>query len=63
MHFIYVMNEEDKDKMLALGYMMMKEDIRNLIWVFKTKDTETFANDNDMTRSGIHFILSNTLTF
>jgi len=42
MHFIYVMSEQDKDKMLALGYVMMKEDAKNRMWVFLNKDTKTF---------------------
>lgn len=63
MHFVYVMNEQDKDKMVELGYKMMKEDVRNHIWVFQAKDTEHFSKDNEMSNAGIHFILSNTLTF
>jgi len=59
MHFIYVMSEQDKDKMLALGYVMMKEDAKNRMWVFLNKDTKTFSGD----KAGIQFILSNTLTF
>lgn len=63
MHFIYVMSEQDKDKMLALGYTMMKEDIRNHVWVFSVKDTEVFSRDIDALKAGVHFIRSNTLTF
>lgn len=59
MHFIYVMSEQDKDKMLALGYAMMKEDVKNHMWVFLNEDTKTFACNE----AGIQFILSNTLTF
>lgn len=63
MHFIYVMSEQDKDKMIALGYTLMKEDIRNFIWVFQNKDSEKFAINDEMSKAGIHFIPSNTLTF
>ena len=63
MHFIYVMSEQDKDKMISLGYMMMKEDTRNHIWVFKARDTEKFSSNEEISKAGIHFILSNTLTF
>lgn len=64
MHFIYVMSERDKDKMISLGYVLMKEDSRNHVWVFGVKDASTFsANDSEISKAGIHFILSNTLTF
>lgn len=63
MHFIYVMSEQDKNKMLALGYVLMKEDIRNRVWVFQNKNDKEFARDNEIYKSGIHFIPSNTLTF
>lgn len=64
MHFIYVMSEQDKDKMLALGYVFVQEDKRNHMWVFQNKDTETFSCGYEMSEVGIHkFVLSNTLTF
>lgn len=63
MNFVYVTSKHDKDKMLALGYVLMKEDSRNKMWVFKNKDTKTFDGDNEMSKAGIRFALSDTLTF
>lgn len=63
MHFIYVMSVRDKDKMLSLGYSLVKEDKRNSIWVFQNKDTTTFACEDEVSSAGIKFVLSNTLTF
>ncbi len=63
MHFIYVMSTKDKDKMLSLGYSLVKEDTRNSMWVFQNKDTTTFACEDEISGAGIKFVLSNTLTF
>ena len=63
MCFVYVMSKEDKDKMLAMGYSLIKEDTRNGIWVFKNKDVTTFASEDEITSSGIAFVLSDMLTF
>lgn len=63
MHFIYVMSVRDKDKMLSLGYSLVKKDKRNSIWVFQNKDTTTFACEDEVSSAGIKFVLSNTLTF
>lgn len=63
MHFIYVRSEQDKDKMLALGYTLIKEDKRNNMWIFQNKNTELFACNAEMSAAGIKFVLSNTLTF
>jgi len=63
MHFIYVMSEEDKDKMMALGYALVKEDKRNYMWVFRNKDAASFAREDELSGAGVKFALSNTLTF
>lgn len=63
MRFIYVMKKEDKDKMVAMGYLLIKEDKRNLIWVFENKDVTTFASEDEITNAGVSFVLSDTLTF
>lgn len=63
MHFIYVMSVKDKDKMLSLGYDLIKEDARNSMWVFQNKDTATFACEDEISGAGIKFVLSSTLTF
>lgn len=63
MNFIYVMREADKDKMISLGYSIIKEDKKNHVWVFQNKDTTTFACEDEISGAGIQFVLSNTLTF
>lgn len=63
MRFIYVKSEHDKGKMIELGFVLMKEDVRNGIWVFQSKDTKTFDTGGEIENSGIQFVLSNTLTF
>lgn len=63
MHFIYVMSVKDRNKMLSLGYNLIREDTRNSIWVFQNKDTVTFAREDEISGAGIKFVLSNTLTF
>ncbi len=63
MRFIYVMSEGDKDKMLSLGYVLVREDKRNYMWVFQNKDTASFACKKEISGAGIRFALSDTLTF
>ena len=63
MRFIYVMSKEDMDKMTAMGYSMIKEDRRNHIWVFENKDIATFACEDEISKAGISFVLSDMLTF
>lgn len=53
MNFIYVMREADKDKMISLGYSIIKEDKRNHVWVFQNKDTTTFACEDEISNAGI----------
>lgn len=63
MRFVYVMTEDDKDKMLEMGYSLMKEDKRNHIWVFENKDMMTFDREDEIANAGIAFVLSDMLTF
>ena len=63
MRFVYVMKKEDKDKMVAMGYSLIKEDKRNNIWVFENKDVITFASEDEITSAGVSFVLSDMLTF
>lgn len=63
MRFVYVMKKEDKDKMVAMGYSLIKEDKRNNIWVFENKDVTTFASEDEITNAGVSFVLSDMLTF
>lgn len=63
MRFVYVMKKEDKDKMVAMGYSLIKEDKRNHIWVFENEDVATFASEDEITNAGVSFVLSDMLTF
>lgn len=63
MRFIYVKSESDKEKMLSLGYSLIKGNGQNGIYVFLNKNVKTFDNDSEITNAGIQFALSNTLTF
>lgn len=63
MKFIYVATKEDKDRMLAMGYSMLKEDLRNNMWIFSSMGDSPLFSINRLTDSGIRFSLSNTLTF
>lgn len=63
MQFVYVMSKEDKDKMEDLGYVLIKEDKNNHIWVFKNKDVATFSSEDEISNAGISFVLSDMLTF
>ena len=63
MRFVYVMKKEDKDKMVAMGYSLIKEDKRNHICVFENKDVTTFASEDEITNAGVSFVLSDMLTF
>lgn len=63
MNFIYVRSEDDKNRLLSLGYALVKEDKRNRIWVFQNKDAKTFVRNEEVAEAGVKFVLSNTLTF
>lgn len=63
MRFVYVMTADDRDKMLEMGYSLMKEDKRNHIWVFENKDVMTFDHEDKIAGAGIAFVLSDMLTF
>ena len=55
--FIYVFSEEDKNKLLEMNYILLKED--------KMKPLFIFANDASCRFESldINFFLSNTITF
>lgn len=55
--FVYVFAEDARDKLIALGYNLVKADCRQNIYVFENKQTFTFSL-NEM-----EFVLSDTLTF
>jgi len=57
MSFIYVFNSEARDELLKLGLNMLKEDLRQQIFVFENPQVVTFSMPD------ISYILSDTLTF
>lgn len=63
MRFVYVMSEKDKDKMLEMGFFLIRQDSRNHIWVFKNKDVTSFSDVDEVSDAGINFVLSDTLMF
>lgn len=56
-NFIYVFDEDARDKLLDMNYKLLKRDEKNHIYVFVNEDREVFALD------GISHILSDTITF
>lgn len=63
MRFVYVMKEEDRDKMLELGYSMIKVNDAGTVWVFENKDALSFSCYEDERMADISFVLSDVLTF
>lgn len=55
--FIYVFDEDARDKLLDMNYKLLKRDEKNHIYVFVNEGREAFALD------GISHILSDTITF
>lgn len=63
MKFIYVMNDKDKDTMLAMGYTLLKENKKNKVYVFVNKDTAVFSDSLDIDKANISYVLSDTIAF
>lgn len=63
MKFIYVMNDKDKDTMLAMGYTLLKENKKNKVYVFANKDTAVFSDSLDIDKANISYVLSDTIAF
>lgn len=56
--FLYVFNEQDRDKLIQSGFVLMKSDEANSVYIFKTKDEVTFSD------SGVDkYYLTDVLTF
>ncbi len=56
-NFIYVFRVEDRDKLLALGYQLLKSDDSQGMYIFENLGLVKFSI-NDM-----KFVLTDTLTF
>lgn len=58
--FIYIFSEDDERKMSKSGYKLVKQDVRNNLWLFESKypddDTE-FLEENH-----IKHVISNTIS-
>lgn len=55
--FIYVMDADSKEKLLNLGYKLVKEHEAGKMWVFENKKETVFEN------IGVPCVVSDTLTF
>lgn len=57
--FIYVFNSADKESLLAHGYLLLKEDYNNNIFIFdaNSSDKQFALSDVDS------YVASDTLTF
>lgn len=57
--FIYVFNAAARDKLAQAGFLLLKEDEWNSIYVFTVGDTMNFSD----VLSEVSYIESDTLTF
>jgi len=42
MNFVYVFSKQDRDKLLSLGYVLLKEDYMNNVYVFINNNFSSF---------------------
>lgn len=57
--FIYVFDAAARDELSQAGFLLLKEDERNSIWVFAADDESDF----DLIHASFSWLPSNTLTF
>lgn len=57
MKFIYVFNKNSKDKLLKEGFVLLKEDTYNSVYIFNDNPSISYA------LADISFIRSDSLTF
>lgn len=55
--FLYVMDKESRDRLLALGFELLKANDKNTIWVFVNKSEQAFDSVD------VPCVVSDTLTF
>lgn len=55
--FLYVMDAESRDKLISLGYKLLKENERGNIWIFANSKDRTFDNID------VSCVVSDTLIF
>lgn len=61
--FVYVMSEDDRDKLIELGYKLVRSDDVNKVFVFENKPELVFeCGEHPLEAQKISFILSSSLT-
>lgn len=55
--FLYVIDTKSRDKLISLGYKLLKEDNKRSIWIFVNKENLTFNS------ADVSCVVSDTLTF
>lgn len=58
-NFIYIFDTAARDRLLEAGFLMLKKDEENSIFIFANDDTERFS----ALRPEFSYVLSDTLTF
>lgn len=63
--FVYVFNTDDRDKLLNAGMTMLKDDAKNMVFVFSTDDNFSIQGlEFKLDKAGIsEYMESDTLTF
>lgn len=63
--FVYVFNTDDRDKLLNTGMTMLKDDTKNMVFVFSTDDNFSIQGlEFKLDKAGIsEYMESDTLTF
>lgn len=59
MKFIYVMTEDDRDKLKSLGFRFISNQIGGMLWVFENDTDIEVSLDEELDV----YVLSNTLMF
>lgn len=63
--FVYVFNTDDRDKLLNAGMTILKDDAKNMVFVFSTDDNFSIQGlEFKLDKAGIsEYMESDTLTF
>lgn len=56
MHFVYVFSKDDKERLLARGFELIKADETNGMWAFKNQESIALFED-------LKCVVSDVLTF
>lgn len=64
MKFIYVFKDEDREKMTAMGYQLIKDNPTCGVSIFKNKDELKFEESKEeLASSGVEYAASDVLSF